>query len=211
MKYKGKTILQKVEYAWKPTPSKSCATFDHGDNACPLKGPAPKPRQIQVPKKVQTDPLMSHASVEGAAVNVEVAAVNEDTAHGAWTLISGKSSSGKLSPPKEKHSRPASPPINASRPTDGQGNANRFLSLSNLEGDSNVSKDDLVHTTALIMNKGESPVPLSGIFAPQTLSSTHQLDSRLPPKATPSSSSAIHIPAPSGVIIKEKGNTKRSS
>lgn len=206
MKYKGKTILQKVEYAWKPIPCKSCATFDHGDNACPLKGPAPKPKQIWVPKKIPTDPLLhsSHASVEGAAVN-------DDDAHGAWTLVSGKSSGGKLSPPKEKHSRPGSPPITASSPTASQGNANRFLSLSNLDGDSNVSKDDLLHNTALVMSTGEATAPLSGIIAPQPLSSTQQLDPRLPPKATPTTSSATHIPVHSGMLIKEKGHKNRSS
>ncbi|XXG82787.1 hypothetical protein AAC387_Pa10g0678 [Persea americana] len=55
MKYKGKTILQKVEYAWKPNPCKACHTFDHGDKACLLKVSAPKPKQIWIPKKNQSE------------------------------------------------------------------------------------------------------------------------------------------------------------
>lgn len=53
MKYKGKSIMQKVEYTWKPNPCKTCHTFDHGEKACPLKGIVSKTKQIWVPKKPQ--------------------------------------------------------------------------------------------------------------------------------------------------------------
>ena len=46
MKFKGKTILQKVEYAWKPNHCKSCHTFDSGDKACPLKSSTSQSKQI---------------------------------------------------------------------------------------------------------------------------------------------------------------------
>lgn len=35
MRYNDKTIIQKVEYAWRPNPCKTCRTFDHGDKSCP--------------------------------------------------------------------------------------------------------------------------------------------------------------------------------
>ena len=50
MKYKDKTIIQKVKYAWKPNP---CRTFNHGDKSCPLKIDRSKPKKVWVPKKKQ--------------------------------------------------------------------------------------------------------------------------------------------------------------
>ena len=53
MKYKDKTIIQKVEYAWKPNPCRTCRTFNHGDKSCPLKIDRSKPKKVWVPKKKQ--------------------------------------------------------------------------------------------------------------------------------------------------------------
>ena len=35
--YNDKTIVQRVEYAWRPSPCTKCSTFSHSDKACPLK------------------------------------------------------------------------------------------------------------------------------------------------------------------------------
>lgn len=45
MKYKDKTIIQKVEYAWKPNPCKASKTFNHGEKACPLKQDTTQPKR----------------------------------------------------------------------------------------------------------------------------------------------------------------------
>lgn len=79
MKYKEKTILQRVEYAWKPNPCKTCNTFHHGSNGCPVQVAAIKPKQIWVPKH-PTEPMLnneSDAQLEGVAPS-------------GWNVVKGK-------------------------------------------------------------------------------------------------------------------------
>ncbi|XXG82780.1 hypothetical protein AAC387_Pa10g0671 [Persea americana] len=54
MKYKEKTVIQKVEYAWRPHPCKTCRTFTHGDSSCTFKLDKHTPKQIWVPKKTSS-------------------------------------------------------------------------------------------------------------------------------------------------------------
>lgn len=55
MKYKDKTIIQKVEYASKPNPCKSCKTFNHGDKFYLLKADMSRPKKVWVRKKSQAE------------------------------------------------------------------------------------------------------------------------------------------------------------
>ena len=122
-----------------------------------------------------------------------------------------KKSGDKHNSSKEKSNQPASPKLNEFASTI-QGQANRFPSLSNLDGDSTVSKEIQAQTTALIMDTREpyNNHHISGMPS-QSLSYIHHLDKSLLPKVATSSSSAKHIPVHTGVVIKEKGNKNQSS
>ena len=200
MKYRGKTIVQKVGYAWKPNPCKACNTFDVGDGACPLKVSASKPKQIWVPKKTTTT---LNEPLEGS--------VND---HGEWNIVKEKSSSGPPSSPKMVLNRSASPKKNDSGLAPSSKKVNRFSNLSNLHGESNASLEELAETTSLVLDNSviadDRHIP-SMIALPKSLSSIHHLDKNLIPKMAASSSSAKNKPVSTGIVIKEKGNKNRSS
>lgn len=60
MKFKDKTIIQKVEYAWKPNPCKTCKTFNHGDKACPLKMDSSQPKKVWMAKNRNKNTTVTH-------------------------------------------------------------------------------------------------------------------------------------------------------
>ncbi|XXG79967.1 hypothetical protein AAC387_Pa09g0930 [Persea americana] len=164
MKYKEKTIIQKVEYAWRPHPCKTCRTFTHGDNSCPLKGAQQKQKQVWVPKT----PSSVGKSTTGVAAEVGVVAHVADGAHlqheevhcdiqqeerqcdltmVEWTVVKGKPGSDRsISTVKSQSPCKRSTQMLHVEP-------NRFLSLSNLDGDSSVGAADLSATTALVLQQ----------------------------------------------------------
>ena len=193
MKSKGTTIVQKVEYAWKPNPCK----------ACPLKVSAPKPKQIWIPKKSQLEQVLT-------AIPTKSMNGTDHINHGDWTVVKD----GKASSPKVQLDRPASPMKNESDSATLMGKINRFSSLSNLDGESNASVEELAAATSLVLATSvvDDHHHISGMLAiPKTLSSIHQLDKNLLPKLPTSSSSAKHKPVSTGIIIKENGTKNQSS
>ena len=71
MKYKEKTIFQRVEYAWRPSPCKTYRTFTHGDNSCPLKDVQRQPKQVWVPKKSSSGGTPTPDVAAGVGVEVQ--------------------------------------------------------------------------------------------------------------------------------------------
>ena len=97
MKYKEKTIFQRVEYAWRPSPCKTCRTFTHGDNSCPLKDVQGQPKQVWVPKKSSSGGTPTPDVAAGVGVEVqrtipeeEVQRDQRDLAMVEWTVVTGK-------------------------------------------------------------------------------------------------------------------------
>lgn len=106
MKYNGKTIMQKVEYEWKPNSCKSCHTFDHGDKACPLKLDSNKPKQIWVPKKkIQLGDSLVVDKMKGPVEGVAKNRVPDE----GWNVVKGKNSVDKPISPVKILSRSTSP------------------------------------------------------------------------------------------------------
>ena len=87
---------------------------------------------------------------------------------------------------------------------------NRFLSLSNLEGDSNAPVEEIARTAALVMGSGEDILERNnsgtGTSQQKSLFSIHQLDKSHLPKLA----SKLKL-NPRGVIIKEKPAHKNRS
>lgn len=167
MKYKEKTIIQKVEYAWRPHPCKTCRTFTHGDNSCPFKLAKHTPKQVWVPKKTSSVglPAPAVAAGGGSLAHVvdcsciqkekEYSEVQQEELQGAfikddWNVVTGKH--GAAVPSQTLPIRPT--PLIAVEP-------NRFLSLSNLDGDSSVGDEELAATTALVLHHAGSGNGLS--------------------------------------------------
>ncbi|KAJ8622056.1 hypothetical protein MRB53_030585 [Persea americana] len=67
--------------------------------------------------------------------------------HGDWTVVKD----GKASSPKVQLDRPASPMKNESDSATLMGKINRFSSLSNLDGESNASVEELAAATSLVL------------------------------------------------------------
>lgn len=203
IKYKEKMLVQKVEYAWKPNPCKTCHTFDHGEKACPKTTFASKPKQIWVPKKNTSEAVLNATS------NEPLQGTSNDMP-GKWTVVKDKSPNDKVISAQPNLNRPASPKKIGADSVVISESPNRFSSLSNLDGDSHVSVEDLEETTALVLgnvaadNERHNPGMMS-------LSSIHQLDKTFISKMAASSSSAKPKIASTGIVIKEKGNKKRSS
>ena len=139
------------------------------------------------------------------AANIETPGVgiapNTDAVE-TWNVVKGK----KPNSPKVNIIKSASPQAGA---TILQDNTNRFLSLSNLEGDSNASGEELASTTALVLEErvGDGVRTVSGLTVPQKdFSSIHQLDKLLLPKLASSSAGMKIPPVSTRIVIKEKGN-----
>lgn len=107
--------------------------------------------------------------------------------------------------PKQTASKSARPNSGAS---DLQRNTNRFIILSNVEGDSNVSEEELASTTALVLGNTVANATYSGMMASTILSSVHPVENI--PEVANSSASVITKPASTGIVIKEKDNIHRS-
>ena len=157
MKYKDKTILQKVEYAWRPSSYKTCKTFTHGDNSCILKTVQHKPKQVWVPKKSSLVGIPAAGVDAGVGVevqcNIQQEEMPRDLAMVEWTAVTGKQGPGRTVSPLKSQSPSKRPTqlINVE--------PNRFLSLSNLDGDLSVGPNELSATTALVLHhSGSSPV-----------------------------------------------------
>ena len=89
MKYKEQTIIQKIDYAWKPNPCKACRTFTHGEKSCPLKIDNSKPKQVWVPKKQSAAAVKDAANEESRPPlvleeNLQQPVVEE------WHVVKGK-------------------------------------------------------------------------------------------------------------------------
>ena len=156
-----------VEYAWRPHPCKTCRTFTHGDNACPFKLGKHTPKQVWVPKKTSSvgkpapdvaagGGVIAHAA-DGPCIQQEDvhSEVQQEELQGAlvmddWNVVKGKHGSAVTSPTLPK--RP--PPLINVEP-------NRFLSLSNLGGDSSVGDAELAATTAFVLHHASSGHRLS--------------------------------------------------
>lgn len=195
MKYKGKSIMQKVEYAWKPNPCKTCHTFDHGEKACPLKGSVSKPKQIWVPKKPQVGNDVS-TPTEGT--------MQANASEAEWTVIKNKNKKKQPASPVAKKSD--CPKNNGPDPITSPGKGNRFSSLSNLDGDSTATVEELAATTALILDSSDADDdrPPAGMAHHKIQSSIHHLGKNSLPKLA--SSSGKPKPDSSGMVIKEKSN-----
>lgn len=202
MKYKDKSILQKVEYAWKPNPFKICHTFDHGDKACPLKGGVSKPKQIWAPKKKQVGDNCPKPP-EGTVLS--------NVSEKEWNVVKRKKPVEKERSPVAKSNRSTSPKIIEPASITSPGKSNIFSSLSNLKGESTASVKELEATTALIFDNSDADDDrlATGITHQKPLSSIHHLDKNLLPKLA--NSSAKHKSVSTGIVIKEKNINKTRS
>ena len=116
MKYKEKIIIQKVDYAWRPHPCKTCRTFNHGDNSCPLKIDQHKPKQVWVPKKTPSveKPTTSvdggvdvvahvdkgaHFQHEDVQCDFQQEELQRDLAMVEWNVVKGKHGSDRTISP----------------------------------------------------------------------------------------------------------------
>lgn len=128
-----------------------------------------------------------------------------------WNIVKRKKSSERTSSPQKEAS--ISPKKKSNEASEQQhSNSNSFLSLSNLDGGSNVSNEEILSTTATVLGhmKDVSNHHNSGMSSNQqgSLSSIHQLDKSILAKV---SSSSKHKPTSTGVVIKDKPNQKNRS
>jgi len=203
MKYKDKTIIQKLDYAWKPNPCKACRTFNHGEKSCPFKVDKSTTKQVWVPKKQSADALHSDDNVERGKTPLDNEEEWQQPVVADWNVVQGKKNLDK-SPTKVPLS---SPKQKGSLTTNLE--SNRLLSLSNLDGESNVPDAELSSTTAFV-NKGNAAISsqLKLDDLPKSLFSIHQLDKSLLSRVPSSSSNARHKPGYAGITIKEKPNPR---
>ena len=134
-----------------------------------------------------------------------------------WNTVKGKKTSEKATSPAKESS--ISPKTSSIQPS-----SNRFLSLSNLDGDSNTSAEDISSTTAMVLRETDATlnaIVIKGNAAissqmksddPQkSLFSIHQLDKSLLYRVPNSSSSARRKQGHAGITIKEKPNPRNRS
>lgn len=128
-----------------------------------------------IEQSVKLPPVISdHQHIDG----------QQHITHGEdWNVVKGKTCSYQAtSPPKKSLS---SPPQKTSPCICSNKEPNRFLSLSNLEGDSYVSAEEIASTTALVIKSTDEVIKQtsSGDQQKQFLS-IHQLDKSVPCKNT---------------------------
>ncbi|KAJ8622030.1 hypothetical protein MRB53_030559 [Persea americana] len=103
-----------------------------------------------------------------------------------WNIVKGKHSGFRSTSPSGDRTLPAPTGSAKEKAPTETSIPNRFLSLSNLEGDSSASVDDIAHTTTIVMGSGAVPLAncnsTTGTSQEKNIVSIHQLDRGTLPK-----------------------------
>ncbi|KAJ8622025.1 hypothetical protein MRB53_030554 [Persea americana] len=127
-----------------------------------------------------------------------------------WNIVKGKHGGSRSTSPSVDRTRPAPTGSPKEKAPTEKSIPNRFSSLSNLEGDSSASVEDIAHTTERVMGSGAIPIEnynsTTDTSQEKTQVSILQLDKGTLPKMA-----SKLTPTSSGIIIKEKSGFKGRS
>ncbi|XXG88431.1 hypothetical protein AAC387_Pa12g0639 [Persea americana] len=166
-----------------------------------------KPKKVWIPKKQQSAESNADVKAENEHIQKDDKAKTTDERQynptvEDWNVVQGKKNSDRHTSPSKK--------VSSLKPKQDlfvNEDTNRFHSLSNLDGDSNVSVDELFATTALVVSSTDAgPIHTKSGEQHKHPSSSHHHDKnvlvRLPSTGLRQNSD------PPGVIIKEKATFK---